>query len=72
MYAFYSSKSNHVILLGDWNARLGSRLRSDDRLLIGPHTMEGRRNQNGHSMVDFIHEHKLCVLNPCFTSLRVD
>jgi exonuclease III len=46
VYAFYSSKSNHVILLGDWNARLGSRSRSDDRLLIGPHTMEGRRNQN--------------------------
>ena len=58
--------SEHLFLLGDFNARVGSDYTSWSRCL--GHFGVGRLNDNGQRLLEFCAHHDLCITNTFFSS----
>lgn len=55
---------NTVIIIGDFNSQIGKR-ESNENNCLGPYTY-GKRNKNGHRLMDFVQEFNLNVMNSYF------
>ena len=56
--------SKTVIIMGDLNAQIGKRNKNEDYYL-GPYSF-GKRNNNGHRLIEFVQEFNLRVMNSYF------
>ncbi|GBP37017.1 Craniofacial development protein 2 [Eumeta japonica] len=54
----------HVILMGDFNAKVGAPKENED--LVMKQYGHGTRNNRGQKLINFALEHKLTIINTCF------
>lgn len=58
------NKNKNVVVIGDFNAKVGSKSNKDE-FVLGNHTC-GVRNDNGNRLVDFSFENNLKIMNSFF------
>ena len=58
-------KKDIMILIGDFNAKVGKRQNDEERGTIGDFTI-GERNDNGEELVNFAMENELAIMNTMF------
>ena len=62
--AVKDSKAKHKILIGDFNAKIGTNDK-DNSKCMGPHGV-GSRNRRGERLIEFAEEHQLVIANTLF------
>ena len=62
-------KTQNVVILGDWNARLADRKWMDGNV-IGRFALSGLRNSNGDKMAEFCRLNNMTVLNTIFQKTK--
>ena len=64
IYNKYSAKSHYVIIAGDLNSKLGTKLDAEEDFM-GSHG-KGTRNRNGHLLAEFLQNNRLYATNTTF------
>ena len=59
----HDTRRTHLVIAGDFNSKVGKSTHSDQ--CMGPYT-RGRRNENGHRLVEFCQENELILANSLF------
>ncbi len=58
-------KHDLLIIMGDWNAKIGDQL-DGDKGIVGKHCIKGERNDNGNRMVAFCMANNLPIMTSMF------
>jgi hypothetical protein len=63
LLALRSQEAHDCVLMGDFNARIGSPINENEHFMIGRYGEKITRNTNGKRAVEFLNQHNLVSLN---------
>ena len=59
------NRQDFIIIMGDFNAKVGAERTAEERYFIGPHSL-GTRNEAGDRLITFCSENNLVIANTLF------